>query len=136
MLRLLSALVFTVGFLGIDGPAKARAQESGVAFHFYGAEDCPPCMAFKRSGLPIVIAAAENAGFRVAVNVITKTRDVATPGAFGDTDAILREAAKQLDAVYPPIFFVTRYGTVVSVHGSDWQRAQESAERESMRDSS
>ncbi len=62
--------------------------------------------------------------------MIDKTVDVAKLGSYGDTDALLRIAGKQLDIVYPPIFFVSRNGQIVSVHRGDWKEALVSAERE------
>ncbi len=97
--------------------------ERDVAFHFYGAFDCPPCMAFKRDGLPVVEASGEELGFTVRANLIEKTRNVATPGAYGEADPLLREAGLQMDRVYPPVFFVTRKGEIHSVHGHDWEEA-------------
>ena len=101
----------------------APAAPDGVTFYFYGAEDCPPCMAFKRDGLPVVEEAAAEAGFAVSANVIRNTRDIESIGVFGATDPILRKAGRRLDRVYPPIFFVTRGDTVLSVHGHDWRAA-------------
>ena len=123
MLRsLLVATVFAL-VLVVGRPAQAE----GTLFHFYGAEDCPPCMAFKRDHLAGVVEAGKAHGFDVRVNVIQSTRDVPTAGSFGDTDALLRRAAEGLSFVYPPIFFVTRGDTVVSVHRGDWQAALERA---------
>lgn len=106
----------------------APAQATGVTFHFYGADDCPPCVAFKRDGLPVVEQSASAAGYLVSANMIAKTRDVPTIGAYGATDPVLRLAAERLDRVYPPIFFVTRGGRIHSVHGHDWRAAMQSAE--------
>lgn len=98
-----------------------------VQFHFYGAFDCPPCMAFKRDGLPVVQASAQENGFRVAVNIIDKTADVPTKGVYGKADTLLRVAGKQLKYVYPPIFFLTVDGEVHSVHGAKWREAHANA---------
>lgn len=135
MRRMLATLLISFGiFIGfVAGPAMA---ENSVVFHFYGAKDCPPCMAFKRSGLPEVETAAQEAGFTVAVNVIDKTRDVPNLGSFGDTDPILREAAEQMDVVYPPIFFVTRNSAIISIHDDDWEEALATALQESNRSGS
>jgi thiol-disulfide isomerase/thioredoxin len=122
-------LASAVALVGAAGLANASSVQD-IVFHFYGAEDCGPCMAFKRSGLPIVKASAARSGFSVAANIIPKTRDVATIGAYGDADATLRAAAPMLEFVYPPIFFVSRDGEVVSVHGVDWEAALQSAERQ------
>ena len=107
----------------LAGSFAAAAQADGVTFHFYGAEDCPPCMAFKRNHLDDVRAQGEALGFLVEANVIARTRDVPKPGAFGDKDAMLRSAAPHLDVVYPPIFFVSERGEVVSAHQHDWGEA-------------
>ena len=109
------------------GSTARGGTDPNVVFHFYGAEDCPPCMAFKRNNLPDVRAEGEAHGFAVEDNIIAKTRDVPNPGAFGDRDAILRSAAPQLALVYPPIFFVSQGGEIVSVHAHDWQAALEAA---------
>ncbi len=134
------AAVATISALAVAGFAPALAGDSQVAagqaaasditFHFYGAENCAPCMAFKRNHLPDVTAVAEEMGFSVASNVIARTRDVATVGSFGDADPILREAAPQLRRVYPPIFFVTQGSEVLSVHGADWRGAFEAAQQQ------
>jgi thiol-disulfide isomerase/thioredoxin len=102
--------------------ATAAASDT-VTFHFYGAEDCPPCMAFKRNNLADVQAQGASIGFVVEENVIPKTQDVPTEGVYGDRDAILRSAAPQLEVVYPPIFFVSAANKIVSVHGHDWASA-------------
>lgn len=109
-------------------PAFASDPAARVTFHFYGAEDCPPCMAFKRDGLPVVEASASAAGYAVADNMIRRTADVGTPGAFGEADPILRRAGQQMSYVYPPIFFVTLNGEVHSLHAFDWRAAMRSAE--------
>lgn len=124
LVNLVPALA-TVGQGIVDRPGAAD-----VTFHFYGAEDCPPCMAFKRNHLPDVTAVAEELGFTVAVNVIERTRDVATVGSFGETDPVLRKAAPQLRRVYPPVFFVTEGSVLLSVHGDDWRGAFEAARRQ------
>ena len=134
------AAVATISALAAVGLAPAQAGDSQIAagkpaasditFHFYGAENCPPCMAFKRNHLPNVTAVAEEMGFSVASNVIARTRDVATVGSFGEADPILREAAPQLRRVYPPIFFVTQGDDVLSVHGADWRAAFEAAQQQ------
>lgn len=119
------ALFVVVAFAADRG----LAQEASVKFHFYGAKDCPPCMAFKRDGLPVVRTAAAKLGFEIAVNVIERTRDVATPGSYGAADAILRRAGARLKMMYPPIFFVTRSDRIVEVHDADWRAALARAER-------
>lgn len=108
--------------------AGGQANATGaVTFHFYGAEDCPPCMAFKRDHLAEVRAEGNALGFAVEDNVIPRTRDVPTPGVYGERDPILRLAAPHLKFVYPPIFFVSQAGGIVSVHGHDWRAAMEAA---------
>ncbi len=104
-------------------PAAAETE-----FHFYGAEDCPPCMAFKRNHLPSVQAAGETFGFGVAENVISRTADVPKVGIFGEADPLFRDALAVGDLVpYPPIFFVTKDDSVLSVHGADWRDAMDRA---------
>ena len=138
--------VTTFSALGLAGlaPALAGARQlaaeqpvaKDITFHFYGAENCAPCMAFKRYHLAHVTAVAEEMGFAVAVNVIKRTQDVATVGSFGDSDLILRQAAPQLPRVYPPIFFVTEGSELLSAHGSDWRGAFEAAQQQAERTSS
>lgn len=108
------------------GPARASDP---ITFHFYGAEDCPPCMAFKRNNLADVQALGKQHGFNVEENVIPRTRDVPNVGVYGDRDPILRLAAPQLELVYPPIFFVSQGGEILSVHGHDWSAALREARR-------
>lgn len=108
------------------GPARASDP---ITFHFYGAEDCPPCMAFKRNNLADVRALGKEHGFNVEDNVIARTRDVPNVGVYGDRDPILRLAAPQLALVYPPIFFVSQGGEISSVHGHDWSAALREAHR-------
>ncbi|UWQ93861.1 hypothetical protein K3727_22675 (plasmid) [Rhodobacteraceae bacterium M382] len=104
------------------------AANSPVTFHFYGAQDCPPCMAFKRDHLADVQAEGRALGFAVEDNVIARTRDVPDVGVYGERDPILRIAAQQLELTYPPIFFVSRDGQVMSVHGPRWQDALKAAQ--------
>lgn len=106
------------------------ACAGNVTFHFYGAHDCPPCMAFKRDGLPLVRYSASENGYNISENLIARTIDVPRHGSFGENDAQLREAASALDQVYPPIFFVTRDELLVSVYGDDWRAAMARAEAE------
>lgn len=94
-----------------------------VGFHFYGALDCPPCMQFKREHLPDVQQQGREAGFSVSVNVIARTADVPAVGSFGESDALLRQAALQLPVTYPPIFFVTRNDQIAGAYLGDWQSA-------------
>lgn len=124
-----SLQVLAITMLVALSAGQAVAKDQTVAFHFYGAKDCPPCMAFKRDGLPVVEAAAAKLGFKVSANVIDRTADVATPGSFGPADELLRQAAPQLEWVYPPIFLVTKNGTVVSAHRADWQKALTNAKQ-------
>lgn len=119
--RLLAPVLLLVVFA--LGAGRVLAQESHVTFHFYGAKDCPPCMAFKRDGLPIVQAAAAKSGFRIAVNIIDRTQNVATLGSYGSADAMLRRAGVRLKRMYPPIFFVTRSGQILDVHDANWRAA-------------
>lgn len=105
----------------------AFAAQDGVTFHFYGALDCPPCMAFKRNHLADVRTKGAEKGFAVEENIIPKTADVPTTGVYGARDPILRVAAQELTLAYPPIFFVSRNGQVTSVHAHDWQAALEAA---------
>lgn len=114
--------------LGAAGLMGSAASASDVTFHFYGAENCPPCLAFKRNHLEDVRAAGRAAGFDVTENMVASIRDVPVEGSYGDTDALLREAATELVRTYPPIFFVTDGTDVVSVHGGNWRGALESAE--------
>ncbi len=99
------------------------ATNDQVTFHFYGALDCPPCMAFKRNHLANVQAEGKSLGFAVEDNIIAKTRDVPNPGAYGDRDPTLRLATPYLDLVYPPIFFISKGDNIHSVHGHDWEAA-------------
>lgn len=114
--------------LGLACSGGLAAAAEPVTFHFYGAEDCPPCMAFKRDHLAHVQAEGQDRGFAVEDNVIRRTRDVPKEGVYGDRDAILRLAAPQLDYVYPPIFFVSKGGEIMSVHGHDWAAALKAAQ--------
>jgi len=98
-------------------------EGQAIGFHFYGALDCPPCMKFKRYHLLDVREKAKHAGFSVSENIIEKTINVPSIGSYGDSDALLREAGKQLSVVYPPIFFVTRGDVVVSAYSGDWKAA-------------
>ena len=107
-------------------PAAAETE-----FHFYGAEDCPPCMAFKRNHLPTVQATGETSGFIVAENVISRTADVPEVGIYGEADSLLRDALAVGDLIpYPPIFFVTKDDRVLSVHGANWREAMDRAASE------
>lgn len=108
--------------------AAIAATPSKVKFYFYGAEDCPPCMAFKRDGLPIVQQSAAEAGYEVSDNVIRRTANIGEVGIFGEADPILRRAALQMNRLYPPVFFVTRGDQIVSLHGHDWRAAMRQAE--------
>ncbi|MEM8851138.1 MAG: hypothetical protein AAGE03_14025 [Pseudomonadota bacterium] len=101
-------------------PAPAFAD---ITFHFYGAENCPPCMAFKRDHLAGVQAIGNADGFMVHENVIRDLRDMPEIGIYGDSDPILRAALDVGGRPYPPVFFVSDGDTVLSVHGQDWQAA-------------
>lgn len=100
-----------------------EAMAADIQFHFYGAEDCPPCMAFKRDHLADVQDAGATHGFTVAANIIPRTLDVPVKGVFGEGDPILRTALTHGGRAYPPIFFVSRNDRVVSVHAHDWEAA-------------
>lgn len=114
--------------LGLLGGVATADPAPPPTFHFYGAEDCPPCVAFKRSHLAEVEASGRRAGFNVEAQVIPRTRDVPTVGAYGTADDILRNALDSGGRPYPPIFFVSRDGAILSVHGPDWQAAKSAAE--------
>ncbi len=118
--RIFLGTALSVLALGCTG---AMAANTDVTFHFYGAKDCPPCMAFKRNHLEDVRADGRALGYSVEDNVIDYTRDVPNAGVYGERDPILRVAAQQLEITYPPIFFVSKAGQVVSVHGPRWQDA-------------
>ena len=120
--RMFCTASFAVLAVGSSGRAGTALN---VTFHFYGAEDCPPCMAFKWNNLSGVRAIGQTHGFAVEDNIIAKTSDVPNPGAYGERDAILRLAAPQLELVYPPIFFVSQGGEIASVHAHEWQAALE-----------
>lgn len=104
-------------------PANAtEAPDHPLTFHFYGALDCPPCMAFKRNHLQNVMKTGQIHGFNVAENIISKTKDVAKQGSYGDRDAILRRAAAELPVAYPPLFFISRKKEIISPAISDWRK--------------
>lgn len=93
-------------------------------FHFYGAEDCPPCMAFKRDHLNDVIRLGAAEGFAVAENVTARTSEVATPGIFGAADAMLRDGLEASGGIaYPPLFVTSDDGATAFSHGADWATA-------------
>ncbi|WP_343565294.1 hypothetical protein [Kiloniella sp. b19] len=98
-----------------------------MAFHYYGAIDCPPCVAFKKEGLPVVSRAGLKNGFEVRVHQLAKTVDVFRVGSFGSADPLLREAALELDSLYPPVFVITLDGALYSSHGFEWEEALEAA---------
>lgn len=128
MLR--SALVAAALTVAVPSAAAAAdaAKDAPVAFHFYGADDCAPCVAFKRDGLPVVQASASKTGYAVAANMIRRTRDVSNPGAYGDGDPLLRRAGDKLEWLYPPIFIVTRGDEILSAKRGDWRAAMKEAE--------
>lgn len=130
MSRLFSTFLLAALMVGIAQVSAGNNRAAAVTFHFYGAEDCAPCMAFKRDSLKVVKASAARAGYAVAVNVIPHTRDVPKKGAFGDADGALRAAEPLIEYVYPPIFFISKNGSPVSAHGRDWEAAMARAERE------
>jgi len=101
-------------------------QNNEVGFHFYGANDCPPCMKFKKNYLQKVMLEGKEYGFSVSENIIDETSDVDSVGVYGVNDALLRKAGEQLPFVYPPIFFVTdKKNNVVSAYLGDWESALE-----------
>lgn len=115
-------------FLAFLATLAAVPAQAETVFHFYGALDCPPCMAFKRDHLADVQAAGEAEGFAVAENLIDRTTDVPDHGIYGATDPLLRAALTLADLTpYPPVFFVTVDGAVTSVHGHDWAAARAAA---------
>ncbi len=133
--QLLSMLALTVLFslalcLAHDARAVERGSSSGapVTFHFYGADNCPPCQRFKRDGLPVVEASARRLGFKVKVNFIGRTRDIGKVGIYGPSDDLLRRAGQRMERVYPPVFFVTRGDRIVSVHDANWREALRAVE--------
>ena len=126
LLILFSALTTLVC---VVGGSSAFATSSNVTFYFYGAVDCAPCMAFKKTHLPDVLAEAEQSGFGVSVNIIDRTADIKTEGVYGDNDAILRRAATKLPVVYPPIFFVAQGSEILTAYRSDWKAALADAQR-------
>ena len=130
MRRASTFILAALGVLVCAASTTAFAISTNVTFHFYGAVDCGPCMAFKKSHLPHVKEEAARRGFDVAVNIIERSRDIERTGVYGDSDEILRLAAKQLEFVYPPIFFVSRNGVVLAAYRSDWKAALAHAQRE------
>ncbi len=120
-------IFFLIALTVCHGVSLAGDTTSGVTFHFYGAQDCPPCMVFKNRHLEDVEAEGSKLGFNVSTNVIEFTADVPITGVYGKSDSILRLAAKQLQVVYPPIFFITYNDQVVSVHGHKSEEALEAA---------
>lgn len=117
------ALAATIGF----GAFPALASDA-ITFHFYGADNCPPCQAFKRDGLPVVNASAQAEGYSVATSMIARTEDIGTIGIYGDTDTLLRRAGTQLPRVYPPIFIVTDGDAILAAYEGDWRAAMATAE--------
>ncbi|WP_299043255.1 hypothetical protein [uncultured Tateyamaria sp.] len=110
-------------------PFAVRAQSADqIAFHFYGAQNCPPCIAFKRAGLPIVQAAGDASGFSVIENMIARTQDIGDVGIYGPADPLLRQAGGQLNRIYPPLFIVTRGDDILSAREGDWRSALADAE--------
>ncbi len=130
MRRASTFILAALGVLVCAASTSAFATTANVTFHFYGAVDCGPCMAFKKTHLPHVKEEAERTGFAVSVNIIERSRDIERAGIYGDSDGILRLAAKQLDFVYPPIFFVSRNGVILAAYRSDWKAALAHARRE------
>ena len=109
-------------------PSTGIAEPS---FHFYGAEDCPPCMAFKRNHLQTVQRRGAEEGFAVVENTIPHTKDVPNIGSYGAADSLFREALAFGDLVaYPSVFFVTDDERIISVHSADWAAALSAAVRQ------
>lgn len=119
--------IFALAF-GATGLLAPAASASDVTFHFYGAENCLPCLAFKRNNLDDVRAKGAEVGFDVVENMVPTIRDVPVEGSYGAADPLLRKAATELVRTYPPIFFVTDGDAVISVHGGNWRGALQSAE--------
>lgn len=110
-------------------PFTARALSADrIIFHFYGAQNCPPCIAFKRDGLPIVQASGAASGFTVIENLIERTQDIGEVGVYGSADPLLREAGEYLSRVYPPLFIVTHLDVILSAREGDWRGALADAE--------
>lgn len=125
-------IIWTVAVLVMLLSSAFAADDQTITFHFYGADDCPPCVAFKRDHLATVQTEAQKLGFEVRANMISHTVDVPKLGVYGNADPLLREAAKQLNIVYPPIFFVSRRDSIVSVHSHNWSEALTKAKDLSM----
>jgi hypothetical protein len=101
-------------------PVAAVAEPT---FRLYGAEDCAPCLAFKRDHLAGIRAIGRDAGFAVELHDIPHLRDMGRPGIYGPADPVLRAALGPLGRAFPPVFLVTDGDRVLSVHGPDWGAA-------------
>ena len=111
------------------------AAKSNITFHFYGAQDCGPCLDFKRTHLEKVRKQGAELGFAVKDNMVRYTTDVARNGAYGDSDALLRKATQKRGHAYPPIFFVTKGNEVIATYEGNWKKALSLAKREARKDS-
>ncbi|MEM7710680.1 MAG: hypothetical protein AAF264_08020 [Pseudomonadota bacterium] len=98
----------------------ATPAAAGTAFHYYGAENCPPCRAFEREYLAGVRAIGAADGFAVHEHRIPDLRQMPRPGVYGPADPLLRAALAMGGRPFPPVFFMTVDGAVISVHGADW----------------
>lgn len=124
-------LFASLGLFLVSAFFQTQASDSKIGFHFYGANDCPPCMAFKRNYLSLVKASAQEHGYSLKVNIIGKIQDVSEKGSYGSADPLLRKAEPSLSFVYPPIFIVTVNGDVVMAKTGNWRKVMERAEQES-----
>ena len=124
-------LIASFGLFVVSAFFQTHASDSRIGFHFYGANDCPPCMAFKRNYLSVVKASAREHGYSVKVNIIGKIQHVAQKGSYGKADPLLRKAESSLSFVYPPIFIVTVNDDVVIAKNGSWRQVMERAEQES-----
>lgn len=107
----------------IASHSMAETPKGAVGFHFYGADNCPPCQRFKNNHLADVKRLGEQKGFTVHANMVPKISDVSKTGIYGESDTLLREAAKNLRFTYPPIFIVTYNGQVKKAYLQDWRSA-------------
>eukprot|EP00494_Astrolonche_serrata_P001778 UN01784 len=99
MRKKILTLLASSGLFIVSAFFQTQAGDSRIGFHFYGANDCPPCMAFKRNYLSVVKASAQEHGYSVKVNTIGKIQHVAQKGSYGSADALLRKAEPKLSFV-------------------------------------
>ncbi|MEO0946040.1 MAG: hypothetical protein AAFY06_14610 [Pseudomonadota bacterium] len=110
-------------------PSFAFAQTKiPVAFHFFGAQNCPPCIAFKRANLPMVQASGDQNGFDVFEHLIERTEDIGQIGIYGVADPLLRQASPMLQRIYPPIFMVTQGPDILAAREGDWRSILDATE--------